>query len=129
MALRLSINIGFITNSSSVVHHFPRELFNDVRVKAFLDAFEVHGGFVGTDLWHRGECATVAMTKEQKEEAVRKLHGDGYEEYNPPGITTTDDSVVIIYGDEHQSLAMSLAGLLKSVAEELGIPTGGQDYN
>ncbi len=129
MALRLSINIGFITNSSSMVYHFPRELFQDKRIQAVLKAFELDGGFVGSDLWHRGLCATVAMTKEQRIAAKQQLVEAEYGSGTPYIDTEDDDSVVVIYGDEHRSIAYILSDMLKTVAEEKGISVGGQDYN
>jgi len=131
LKMMLGINIGFITNSSSVVYHFPRALLEHEDIKAFLTAFDLHGGFVGSDLWHRGECASIAMTKEQKLEVNDKLNGSGASEYcSAPGINTEDDSVVIIYGDEYTSIASSLASLLKDTAQKLGLGDYyGSDYN
>lgn len=138
MALRLSINIGFVTNSSSVVHHFPKELLNDPTVKAFIEAFELSRGFVGEDLWHRGACGTFAVTKEQKAEVQAKLQsineGRDADDYtvNVPGIAMDDDSVVLIYGDEYSSIASSLSGLMMEAAKKLGMENaigGGVDYN
>lgn len=126
MALRLSINLGFVTNSSSMVHHFPREVLNDPNVAAFIQAFQVEGGFVGDDLWHRGQCSTMAMTPEQKQEVREKLASV---DFSHPAIRD-DDSVVVIYGDEYQSLASSLAGLMRQAAEKLGYQVGyGEEYN
>jgi hypothetical protein len=127
MPLRLGINIGFITNSSSCVHHFPRELLKDPKVAAFLTAFELHEGFVGSELWSRDSCTTVAMTKEQKREVQTKL-GE-MEGYPAPAIDTEDDSVVIIYGDEYHSIAQVLARLLTEVAQSLGFTSLSQEYN
>jgi hypothetical protein len=126
----IGINIGFVTNSSSVVYHFPRSLLQEPSIKAFLDAFDLHQGFVGSDLWHRGECATIAMTKEQKQEAQKQLRHSDYGEYSrTPGINTEDDSVVLIYGDEYESVASILANLLKGAAEKFGITVHSDDYN
>jgi hypothetical protein len=128
MALRLGINIGFVTNSSSVVHHFPAEVLNDPTVKMFLEKFEISGGFVGSDLWHRGHCATFAVTKDQKKQVQQNLQSinDGREEEggyqtSVPGISTEDDSVVVIYGDEYTSMASTLSHLLSEAAKRLGL--------
>lgn len=130
---RLIINIGFVTNSSSVVHHFPSELLKHPKVAAFMQAFEIDGGFVGDDLWHRGECATVAVTKEQKEEAHKQLTETDYG--RGPSIDIEGDNFVIIYGDEHQSIAHMLVDLIGEVlVEQHGGDSwdhvrDGQDYN
>ena len=135
MALRLGINLGFVTNSSSVVYHFPVAVLQDPTVQAFLNAFEISGGFVGADLWHRGACGTFAVTREQKEECQRKFASinDGTDDpvYGSiPGVPMGDDSVTVIYGDEYQSLASSLVGLLQQAAKKMGIKDlMCQDYN
>jgi hypothetical protein len=129
MPLLLSINTSFITNSSSAVHHFPRELLNDPSIRAFIAAFELDGGVIGSDMWSRDLCTTVAMTPEQKQEVLSKLV-TGSEYCSPPSIQTDDDTILIIYGDEHTSVASSLARLMESVAEKLGIKLqGSQEYN
>lgn len=137
MALRLGINLGFVTNSSSVVHHFPAEVLNDPVVRLFLDKFEIGGGFIGSDLWHRGACSTVAMTKEQKREVQRKLQAinegqesDGYMA-RVPAINTEDDSIVVIFGDEYTSLASALSRLMSEAAKQLGLGDlgYGDEYN
>lgn len=127
MALRIGINIGFVTNSSSMVYHFPRELLANPEVKAFLNAFELHGGFVGSELWSRDTCTTIAMTKEQKQEVVAKLAESDY--CAPPGINVDDDSVVVIYGDEYQSIASTLARMLCDIAHKTGVSISGHEYN
>jgi len=130
MPLMIGINIGFVTNSSSVVYHFPRSLLQEPSIKAFLDAFDLHQGFVGSDLWHRNECATIAMTKEQKQETKKQLHHSDYGEYSRlPSIDTEDDSVVLVYGDEYESVASMLARLLSDTAEKFGITVSRNDYN
>lgn len=126
MPLRLSINIGFITNSSSAVYHFPRHLLEDPKVKSFLEAFELHEGLLSEDLWSRSHCTTIAMTKEQKQEVkARFATDDSY----PPAIDTEDDSVLVIFGDEHSSIANTLAKLLCDVGQKLGIHCLSQEYN
>jgi hypothetical protein len=127
MALRIGINIGFVTNSSSMVYHFPKELLANPEVKAFLDAFELHGGFVGSELWSRDTCTTVAMTKEQKLEVRAKLAESDYG--GAPPINADDDSIVVIYGDEYQSIASTLARMLCQIAHKTGVTVSGQDYN
>ena len=129
MARFLHINIGFITNSSSCVYYFPRQLYEDPSIQAFMKAFEIDGGFIGQDLWHRGACATIAVTKEQKEEVRNLLVNNDYEA-TAPGINTEDDSIVIIYGDEYLSIASTLAGMLNQLAHRLGIQhISSDEYN
>jgi hypothetical protein len=129
MTALLHINIGFITNSSSVVFHFPKALLQDPGIAAFLSAFEVSEGFVGQDLWHRGECGTLAISKEQKLVTQAMLKESEY--CSAPAIDVEDDSTfVLIYGDEYRDLAAVLLGMLREVCEKQGLPkVDGQDYN
>lgn len=135
MALRLGMNLGFVTNSSSVVHSFPVAVLQDPNVQAFLKAFEIHGGFVGTDLWHRSQCGTFAVTKEQKEEVNQMFNAINVAGEEPfytsiPQVSTNNDDVVLIYGDEYQSMASSLSHLMSQAAQKMGIPFGyGDSYN
>lgn len=125
--MRLSMTIGFITNSSSAIHHFPREVLDHPRVKGFLEAFEITGGFIGEDLWSRSHCTTVAITKEQKEEVQRRLNASEYTEYaRAPAVDVDSDEIVVIYGDEYQSIASSLADLC---AEALADIHGGKAWD
>lgn len=128
MALRVSMNVGFVTNSSSVVYHFPAEVLQDPKVKAMIEAYELGDGYVGPDMWHRGQCETIALTKDKKKEAQAALHGHGYDfEVRVPSVNAEDDSVLIIYGDEYPCLAMQLADLMK---QAMGGNGGyGDDYN
>lgn len=133
MAKHLSINVGFITNSSSVVHHFPREVLNDPRVQGFLKVFEIENGFIGGNMWHRGDCDTFAITREQKLDVQNALrHSDFGSEYSScgPGIDTESDEIVIAYGDEYSNLVHALTALIQKVLEEQGVqPEYGSQYN
>lgn len=124
----IGISVGFVTNSSSMVYHFPRKLLEDPTIQTFLKAFEVEEGFIGSDLWHRGECGTFAVTQSQKEQVVKLL---GETEYcRPPAIDMDPDTVVVIYGDEYPGMASTISGMLRAAAERLGIRDfGGDEYN
>jgi hypothetical protein len=130
VALQIGINVGFVTNSSSMVYHFPRELLNDPKIKGFLKAFEIEEGFVGSDLWDRGQCGTLAITREQKEEAHQQLANA---EYGHAGLglvhLANDDEVTVIYGDEYNDLAACLGNMLEALCRDRGIPLSGRDYN
>jgi hypothetical protein len=120
---QLGINIGFVTNSSSVVYHVPRELFNNPEIQDFLAKFEIADGFVGEDLWHRAKCATVAVNKEQKLKIAADL---SYNEYcSGVPIDTESDDVVVVLGDEHFTIVSYLMDLLRKLAPNLR----GNDYN
>lgn len=124
MALRLGINTGFVTNSSSVVYHFPTEVLQDPMVQAFLRSFEVSGGFVGSEMWHRGACASFAVTREQKEELNQKFNSINEEEEtytNVPQAPLDEGTVTLVYGDEYTSLASTLSHLLQEAAKRMGI--------
>lgn len=127
----LHINIGFITNSSSVVYHFPKELLKNKDIQAFLRAYEVEDGFVGDDLWHRARCGTVAITKEQKMLAQSRLKEAEYSDFgHPPHIDVDDDATfVVVIGDEHFDIANALSHMLQTLSEKMGVRVLGADYN
>jgi len=123
MPKQISVSIGFVTNSSSVVHHFPRKLLEHPQVKAFIEKFELQDGFVGDNLWHRDHCASFLVTPEQKAEVTRSFSGDNHIssddfQYTGPAIDKDPDQVVLIYGDEYMSIASSLCALLSEVLRE-----------
>lgn len=129
MPKMIGVNIGFVTNSSSVVYHFPAEVLSHPDVKAFIEALEIRDGFVGEDLWNRGLCETFAVTKEQKAKVARELQDSEY--CRGPAINVDSNEVVVIYGDEYPGLAMTLASLLQEAvkAAGLGERVFGDDYN
>lgn len=128
MTKLLTVNVGFVTNSSSVVYHFPMELLADAGVRAFLLAFEIDAGFVGDDLWDRSQCGTLAVTREQKAETLRKLSSE--EGWSHPGVDVEDDKTfVVVIGDEHEDVAKVLCDMLKEIAEKSGVVYLGDDYN
>lgn len=131
MALQIGMNIGFITNSSSVVHHVPREIFDHPEIQAFLKAYEADTGFVGSDMWHRGECGSLAVTREQKLDVKNQFEHNCYDAHPPTNVNPEDDSeVILVYGDEHEDLAYMLAEMLRDVSEKMGKPMGyGRDFN
>lgn len=132
---QVGINIGFITNSSSVVYHFPRELLKDKNVAAFIEAMGIQDGFVGSNLWDRGDCETFATTKEQKAEALKALAeydwglGDDFKPNHPPIPVNEDDRIVVVIGDEYPGLTMTLAQMLKAAAKAAGVGYFSDDYN
>lgn len=123
---RLSGNLGFITNSSSAIYHFPRVLLEDPRIQAFLQIYELGSGYIGQNLWNRQYCDTLAMNPEQKREVLTKLRE---EEYGPPHIDADSDSILIIYGDEYQNVTHSLASLMCEVVREKGLGYSSDEYN
>lgn len=127
MRMRLSMNIGFVTNSSFAVHHFPRALLEHPTVKAFIEAYEISQGFIGRDVWSRNACGTVAMTRDQKRQVVEAFGQE--EDFHAPGINVESDEVLIIYGDEHQSLARGLAGLMIQAAEAMNLDSYRGEYH
>jgi hypothetical protein len=126
MPKQISISIGFVTNSSSVVHHFPRELLNHPKVKTFIEKFELQDGFVGDNLWHRDRCGSFLVSADQKAEVARNFSGDNSlsdDDYQckGPAIDMDPDQVVLIYGDEYGSIASSLCSLLiEALCEKAG---------
>lgn len=126
MPKELSINIGFITNSSSIVHYFPKELLSHPKIAAFIKSFEINNGFVGSDVWDRRNCGSFAVTIEQK--TAIKTDFKNMESY-VPSFDLAEDEDVIIYGDEYPSIASTLSHMINEIAKEKGIETNSFDYN
>lgn len=125
---RLTIQIGFITNSSSVIHWFPKEVLTDPEVRTFIEAYGIGEGFVGEYLWSRSSCGSFLVTDAQKNAAEYQLNeseygGGGYSMGGP-------DKVTVIYGDEYTSVASELCEVLSRACRRMEISEGGsQDYN
>ena len=132
MPKQISVSIGFVTNSSSVIHHFPRELLEHPQVKAFIEKFELQDGFVGEDLWHLSHCTSFLVTPEQKAGVQERFTHNEYDSRGP-GIDMDPNQVVLIYGDEYTSIASSLCSLLKDALCEKAGPDarwgGSNSYN
>lgn len=130
---RISINIGFITNSSSVVHNFPRDLLEDPDVAAFVKAYGLERGLMPEDLWYRSQCTTVAMTKEQKTDLKDLFADNEYGSSYKIDCHENDDNIVVVYGDEYDSIASEFCDVLcDAMARKQGIEyyhSSGQDFN
>lgn len=131
MAKRLIINMGFITNSSSAIHWFPKELLNDPGVKAFMEAYGLDRGSVGEDLWYRSACESIAITTEQKQQVRDQLTREDYDGGSiGVSVDPADDSnFVVIYGDEYESVTSELAHLLSEIARKKGLAHSQSAYN
>ena len=131
--MRLSMNIGFVTNSSFAVHHFPQQVLENPAVRGFLRAFEISQGFIGADLLNRSRCGTVAMTKKQKRDVAETFNNefpqDPDELFQAPDIDVKSNDILIIYGDEYTSLAHNLSRLMEEAAKEMGLPFRIEDYH
>lgn len=134
----VSANIGFVTNSSSVIYHFPKEILEDEKIIQFIKEHELTDGFVGNDLWGRDTCTSLAFTKEQKQLINKKLRSlyekndENTEErgYSPEvSINENTDDIILVYGDEYYSVVMTLAHLMKDAADRLKINYSGESYN
>lgn len=117
MPIKISVNTGFITNSSSVVHGFDQELLEDPDVAAFIQTYGMSEGFVG-DVWYRSET-TFAVTPEQKQEVREAFSTSEFSSRSIPG-DNDDDSVIIVYGDEYETITSELANLLYQASQRLG---------
>jgi hypothetical protein len=126
---RVTINIGFITNSSSVVYWIPRQVLEDAQVAAFISKYELQDGYIGDELWSRGSCGSFAVTREQRERINRELTDTEYRNSKEPVFNVDEDNVVAVYGDEYSDISMELAHLLRNAAERMGLPVGRIDYN
>lgn len=115
---RITANTGFVTNSSSSVSFFKRELLEDPDVKAFMKAFRLAGGVIGENLWDRGECASILLTQEQQRLAAQNL---GRGDWGSPDIHCGEDEFVVIYGDEYETPVSVLHDILAEKMRELGL--------
>jgi hypothetical protein len=132
MARRVTVNVGFITNSSSCVYYFPKEVLNDPEVQAFIRAHDLESGYIGSDLWNRGACSSFLVTKEQKEAAKRILRtydeeytGAEYESGASKAIDPDNDGAYVLYGDEYSDTTHILCGILSNALSRLN----GADQN
>lgn len=127
MALHVSVNLGFITNSSSAVTYVPVEVMQHERVRNFMKRYEVTDGFIGEDLWSRSGCASLLVTQDQVEAAREELTSDW--SYPASIEDVHDGGAVLIYGDEYDSLVSDLADLCYDIASELGVSLGYESFN
>jgi hypothetical protein len=125
---RVTINIGFITNSSSVVYWIPRQVLEDADVAAFIAKYELQDGYVGDEIWSRSQCGSFAVTREQRDQINRELCNSEYRSADPM-YNVDEDNVVAVYGDEYDDISSELAALLRNAAERMGLPVGRVDYN
>lgn len=121
---------SFVTNSSSQIVSFSKELLDNPQVKAFLEAFDIVGGYVGSNLWDRGQCGSLIVTDDQTKEANDQLQDPYYTEYaTAPTVElpSTTNKVTAIYGDEYSDdMAYQLVELIGKVTGER---IYGWDYN
>lgn len=123
---QLTVNIGFITNSSSQIHWYPKEVLNHPDVKAFVEAYGIKEGYIGEDLWHRGGCSSFLTTPEQIAEAQRELTN---ENCSSPLLSKGEDKIVVIYGDEYSNLTQELAYILDKVCRDQKLKYEADEYN
>ena len=126
MEMIASISLGFVTNSSSMVHHIPSEIMAHPKVRAFLKVWDIEGGVEPEEPWSRDSCTTIALTPEQKRKVKAKFNEPGYEDFRAPPIDTEDDSTLVIFGDEYRSIASALVHLIE---ESMGIDLMGDEFN
>lgn len=124
--LKISGNTGFITNSSSAIYHFPKLVLEDEQVRTLLETYELFEGYVGRDLWSRSDCETLAVTKEQAQEVKDRLLEPGF---GIPGVEVSDESIILIYGDEYESLTRVLADSMRQACEKLKLSYSDDEYN
>lgn len=121
----LQINTGFITNSSSAVHFFDPRILEHPEVKAFMDAYDIKE-CVGNNMWDRGNCASLLITDGAKARAQAQLADN---DYGMTGPTVTVPGVVLIYGDEYDSVIAELCGIMRDAAAGTGMHLNSDEYN
>lgn len=123
----VTVNVGFITNSSSVVHFFDKKLLEHPEVAAFLSKHEITG-YVGANLWNRGACESILITDEQKELGQKRM--EGFEWGLGNDVKGAKDTFTVIYGDEHWGFAQELCHLIGKVTGKHRSELGSfYDYN
>lgn len=124
MPRRITVNVGFITNSSSCVYYFPKEVLSDPMVKAFLKAYELEDGYLGSNLQCRDTCASLIVTKAQKGKAKAELTYEGESTEASQAIDPDSDGVYVFYGDEYTDTTQILCRIM---SEALARLTGVKD--
>ncbi len=118
--MKVSMNIGFVTNSSSCIHHFPSEVLRHPKIQAFLKIFAIEDGFVSEELFDRSLCTTVAVSRDQKAAVQTALNSEDPEDLEDgPFIDVESDEVVVIFGDEYDSIAKTLSWMMAEVLTEV----------
>lgn len=125
MTIRVTVNIGFITNSSSCINCFPNELLEHEDVKAFIEKYDIAGGYTGGELMMRSEAEGFLLNEKDKRHAAEVL---AEYHYDVPEITD-EDKFTVIYSDEYDSLSMAFCSLLSATARKLGMNVYSYDYN
>ena len=128
---RLTVNIGFITNSSSVIHWFDGAILKDPEVQAFIDAYELSAGSIGENLWNRARCGSLLTTEDQfaqvREDLADEIGSNNIVQNG--GVATRNGGVAIIYGDEYATIFSELAHVMSEAAERLNISNWSNSYN
>lgn len=129
---QLTVNSGFITNSSSCIHWFDKRILKDPDVKTFIKKYELGAGSVGRDLMSRSSCASLVVDQKTFLQAAADFQSGDYAEYAPsifrPG-EEYQDNVIVIYGDEYSNIFSELCHLMEDAAKRLKIPHNCTDYN
>lgn len=121
---RLSFNLGHVTNSSSMVYWFPREILEDPEISAFLEAYDLGKGWVGGDLFSRSGNHSFIVTREQRLEAIAQFEAAVDDDWTPtfPTIDPDDDAVIVIYGDEYSTTAHQVGRMLVDACKRHDLP-------
>ena len=117
MPKRISINVGFITNSSSCIYYFPKEVLEDQEVKDFISKYGMEEGFVG-EIWYRSSCDSFLVTSDQKLEAQMELEDSEYCRVTGV-IDPNNDGAYVLFGDEYQNTVHILNQVLSRALDRL----------
>lgn len=127
----LSVNVGHITNSSSVVYSFPKEILENKEIQAILEAYSIPDNMIGSNPWDRGDCHSFVSTEEGWEILHDKFTADSFYENFIPDHGGPGD-VVFVYGDEYVEKIpwlMIVLDIFINMAEKESIPYSQGDYN
>lgn len=115
MSKRMVINDGFVTNSSSCVYQISKEVLEHPDVQAFFDLYGIEDGYVGRNLWSRGDCESIAVSESKQKKVQERLKNGAWGDYEGPHVDVDDDQILVVYGDEYDGVAQELVRLLREV--------------
>jgi|CXWL01.1.fsa_nt_gi MoaA/NifB/PqqE/SkfB family radical SAM enzyme len=105
---------SFVTNSSSVICAFPKEVLDSPQVRAVIEKYGFDLDHVG-DVWYRGSCGSIASSAAKKRLLKSELSSEEYGERVAGQIDVDDGNVYVVYGDEYTSTETIFLDLLKEV--------------
>lgn len=127
----LSVNIGHITNSSSVVYSFPKEILDNEEIQFILEAYEIPDNMIGEELWNTYLCHSFVSTEEGWSLLNRRLGDNRTGNGHGVDIGKKGD-VVFVYGDnylERKPWLLLILDVFQRVAKKQNIRVKRDKFN